>query len=113
MSNEQRPESGPAETVSDQATRYTTALNPLVGLRGRDLLDGAATVFQAAIKEPAVAAQQWLWFMGELGKIATGQAEHRPVAGDRRFADAAWQSSNLHRGLLQAYLAWGSAVDKF
>src|SRR5262249_41313234 len=29
------------------------------------------------------------------------------------FADAAWKSSNLHRGLLQAYLAWGSAVDTF
>jgi polyhydroxyalkanoate synthase len=113
MSNEPRPEPEQAETVSDQATRYTTALNPLVGLRGRDLLDAAATVFKAATNEPAVAARQWLGFMGELGKIATGQSDRSPQAGDKRFTDASWKSSNLHRGLLQAYLAWGSAVDKF
>jgi len=113
MSNEQRPQSDPAETVSDQAARNTLALNPLVGLRGLDLIDAASTVFKAATNEPAVAANQWLWFMGELGKIATGQSEHSPAAGDRRFADTTWKSSNLHRGLLQAYLAWGSAVDKF
>ena len=44
MSTESRLEPDPAETVSDQAARNTLALNPLVGLRGEDLLDGAATV---------------------------------------------------------------------
>jgi polyhydroxyalkanoate synthase len=64
-------------------------------------------------REPTIAAKQWLWFIGELSKIATGQSDRGPQAGDRRFADATWKSSNLHRGLLQAYLAWGSAVDAF
>ena len=107
------PRSGPdlAETVSDQAARNTLALNPLVGLRSEDLLAGAATVLKAVTNEPTIAANQWLWFIGELGKIATGQSDRGPQVGDRRFADAAWKSSNLHRGLLQAYLAWGSAVD--
>src|SRR5262249_52424268 len=27
--------------------------------------------------------------------------------------DATWKSSKLHHGLLQAYLAWGSAIEKF
>jgi len=109
------PRSGPdlAETVSDQAARNTLALNPLVGLRSEDLLAGAATVLKAVTNEPTIAANQWLWFIGELGKIATGQSDRGPQVGDRRFADAAWKSSNLHRGLLQAYLAWGSAVDTF
>src|SRR5262245_26626185 len=109
------PRSGPAEaeTVSDQAARNTLALNPLVGLRTQDLLDGAATVLKAVTNEPAVAARQWLRFLGELGQIATGQSDRSPEAGDRRFADATWKSSKLHRGLLQAYLAWGSAVDNF
>ena len=44
MSTEPRPEPDPPETVSDQAARNTLALNPLVGLRGEDLLDGVATV---------------------------------------------------------------------
>ena len=111
MSKEPRPEPDLAETVSDQAARNTLALNPLVGLRSEDLLAGAATVLKAVTNEPTIAANQWLWFIGELGKIATGQSDRGPQVGDRRFADAAWKSSNLHRGLLQAYLAWGSAVD--
>jgi polyhydroxyalkanoate synthase len=113
MSKEPRSEPDLAETVSDQAARNTLALNPLVGLRSEDLLAGAATVLKAVTNEPTIAADQWLWFIGELGKIATGQSDRGPQAGDRRFADAAWKSSNLHRGLLQAYLAWGSAVDTF
>jgi polyhydroxyalkanoate synthase subunit PhaC len=113
MSKEPRPEPDLAETVSDQAARNTLALNPLVGLRSEDLLAGAATVLKAVTNEPTIAANQWLWFIGELGKIATGQSDRGPQVGDRRFADAAWKSSNLHRGLLQAYLAWGSAVDTF
>src|SRR5262245_29613332 len=113
MSKEPRLEPDLAETVPDQAARSTLALNPLVGLRSQDLLDGAATVLKAITNEPTVAARQWLSFMGELGKIVAGQSERVAPAGDRRFADATWKSSNLHRSLLQAYLAWGSAVDSF
>ena len=111
MSDDQRPER--SETVSDQAVRHTLALNPLVGLRGQDLLDGLATVLKAFINEPTIAARQWLWFLDELGKIATGQSERSPEAGDKRFVDATWKGSKLHRGLLQTYLAWGSAIEKF
>jgi polyhydroxyalkanoate synthase len=113
MSTEQGPGPEPAEPVSDQAARYTLALNPLVGLRGWDLFDGAATLLKAATNEPTIAARQWLWFIGELGKIAIDQSERSPEAGDRRFADAAWKSSKVHRSMLQAYLAWGRALDKF
>jgi polyhydroxyalkanoate synthase len=113
MSKEERPGPEQAETVFDQAARNTIALNPLVGLRGQDLLDGAAIVLKAVTNEPAVAARQWLWFISELGKIAAGQSERSPATGDKRFADATWKTSNLHRSLLQAYLAWGSAVDTF
>jgi poly[(R)-3-hydroxyalkanoate] polymerase subunit PhaC len=113
MSREEHSGPEQAETVVDQAARNTLALNPLVGLRGQDLLDGAAIVLKAVTNEPAVAARQWLWFISELGKIAAGQSERSPATGDKRFADATWTTSNLHRSLLQAYLAWGSAVDAF
>jgi polyhydroxyalkanoate synthase subunit PhaC len=113
MNNPQGPQPEQAETVSDQAARHTLALNPLVGLRSQDLLDGTATLLRAITNEPAVAARQWLWYMEELSKILTGRSERGPAAGDKRFADATWTNSKLHRGLLQAYLAWGSALDRF
>jgi len=113
MSKEPRLEADLAGTVSDQAARSTLALNPLVGVRSQDLLDAAAIMLRAVMNEPTIAAKQWLWFVGELAKIATGQSDRSPQAGDRRFADPAWKSSNLYRGLLQAYLALGSAFDAF
>jgi polyhydroxyalkanoate synthase subunit PhaC len=97
--------------VSDDAARNTLALNPLVGVRGQDLMDSAGVMLKAMVNEPLVAASQWLLFVGELVKITTGQSERAPQAGDKRFADATWKSSTLHRGLLQAYLAWGDAIN--
>ena len=113
MSKEPRLEPDLAGTLTDQAARSTLALNPLVGLRSQDLFDAAATLIKAVTYDPTTAAKQWLWFVGELGKIVTGQSERASQAGDRRFVDPAWKSSKLHRSLLQTYLAWGSAVDTF
>jgi polyhydroxyalkanoate synthase len=101
------------DDVSDQAARNTLALNPLVGLRGKDLMDSANILLSAMVNEPRVAVSQWLSFLNELLKIATGESGQAPVPGDKRFADANWKSSTLHRGLLQAYLAWGNAINGF
>jgi polyhydroxyalkanoate synthase subunit PhaC len=113
MSKEPRLEPDLADSLTDQAARSTLELNPLVGLRSEDLFNATATLVKAVTYDPTTAVNQWLWFVSELGKIVTGQSDRAPQAGDRRFADPAWKSSNLHRSLLQAYLAWGSAVDAF
>ena len=101
------------DNVSDQAARNTLALNPLVGFRGKDLMDSAAVMLRAMVNEPGVAASQWLSFLTELLKIAAGESTRAPAAGDKRFADATWKSSSIHQGLLQAYLAWGEAINGF
>jgi polyhydroxyalkanoate synthase subunit PhaC len=100
-------------SMDEDQTRNTLALNPLVGLRGKDLADSANLVFKALATEPMVAANQWLAFLGEVGKIMAGESDRAPAAGDKRFGDAAWKTSGLHKRLLQTYLAWGAAVDKF
>jgi polyhydroxyalkanoate synthase len=87
------------------------ALNPLVGIRGQDLVDSAGILFKAVINEPRVATEQWLSFLGEMGSIVAGKSERAPKAGDRRFSDPTWKDSTLHSGLLKAYLAWGDAVS--
>jgi polyhydroxyalkanoate synthase len=101
------------DSLSDQAAGNTLALNPLIGLRGKDLTDSAAILMKAMVNEPIVAGGQWLSFLGELGKIGTGQSERGQQPGDKRFADATWKNSAAHRGLLQAYLAWGDALNGF
>jgi polyhydroxyalkanoate synthase subunit PhaC len=113
MSNQNSSETQTTDGMSEQASRHTVALNPLVGFRGKNLLDSAGIFFKAMIKEPQVAADKWLSFVGELSDIVVGKSERAPGAGDKRFVDPAWKTSPLHSGLLKAYLAWGEALDDF
>jgi len=113
MSTENREKIPPMEAISEDASRNTLALNPLVGITGQDLAGSAGVLFKAIVNEPKVAAEQWLSFLGELGSIVAGKSERAPQAGDRRFSDATWKESALHGGMLKAYLAWGDAVSGF
>ena len=45
-----------SNNVSDQAARNTLSLNPLVGVRGKDLMDSAATVPGGALRQPELPA---------------------------------------------------------
>jgi polyhydroxyalkanoate synthase subunit PhaC len=113
MGTEDSDKPSSLEGITDEASRNTLALNPLVGIRGQDLAESAGILFKAVVNEPKVAAEQWLSFLGELGSIVAGKSERAPQAGDRRFSDATWKESALHSGMLKAYLAWGDAVSGF
>ena len=104
---------GAPDAMAEEASKHTLALNPLVGLSSRDLYDAARAIFSAAVSHPEAAAQQWLTFVGELGKVATGDVSRKAEPGDKRFNDPAWKSSFIHKALLQSYLAWGEAVNGF
>src|SRR5262249_8503202 len=87
MSTEHQVDTEAADNLSDQASRHTLALNPLVGLRGTDLLDSAGILVKAMLNEPRVAIAQWLSFLGELTDIVGGKSERTPQPGDKRFSD--------------------------
>jgi polyhydroxyalkanoate synthase len=99
-----------AEQIADAAAENTLALNPLVGWRAEDMMQAAGTVMKALASSPQNVATQWMNFATEWGKIVTGQSELTPDPRDRRFADPAWKTSNLHKALAQSYMAWGKAV---
>jgi poly[(R)-3-hydroxyalkanoate] polymerase subunit PhaC len=102
-----------SDSISDQASRSTLALNPLVGFSTQDLVDSSIILLNAIAREPAVAVNQFLGFLGEMGNVVSGKSERKPEAGDKRFVDKTWKDSAVHRGLLQVYLAWGDSVNKF
>jgi polyhydroxyalkanoate synthase len=95
--------------IREQAAANTLAANPLVGVRGEDLLDAMRLLFGQVTTHADVAAQQYIAFLGELGRIAAGASELAPGAADKRFADPAWKQSHAYRTLAQCYLAWGGA----
>jgi polyhydroxyalkanoate synthase subunit PhaC len=113
MNAENREQVPLVEGISEDASRNTLALNPLVGIRGQDIVDSAGVLFKALVNEPKVATEQWLSFLAELGSIVAGKSGRTPQAGDRRFSDATWKESSLHSGMLKAYLAWSDAVSGF
>src|SRR5258705_587903 len=99
--------------LREQAAQNTLAANPLVGIRLEDILDSARLLFGQMLSSPGVAAREYLHFLGELGRIATGGSELAPDAKDKRFADSAWKDSAIYRALAQCYLAWGGALNRF
>src|SRR5258705_10399112 len=103
MSTDNHGQTPPMEGISEDASRNTLALNPLVGITGQDLADSAGVLFKAMVNEPKVAAEQWLSFLGELGAIAGGKSERVPKAGDRRFSAPKWKEGGVPSGFRKAY----------
>jgi polyhydroxyalkanoate synthase subunit PhaC len=101
------------DDIHQQASEHTLAANPLVGIRGQDIFESARMLLGKMAANPAVAARQYLSFLGELGRIVTGGSELAPDPKDKRFADPAWKDSFPYRALAQIYLAWGSALSGF
>jgi polyhydroxyalkanoate synthase len=82
------------------------------GGRGRFVAPGAAVSVAAGLARRPDRAVRRVGHLGaELARVAGGRSEIRPAKRDRRFGDAAWQSSWLFRRLMQAYLAAGETVD--
>ena len=94
------------EDLQRQASESTLGLNPVVGIRGKDLLTSARMVLTQAIKQPLHSAKHVTHFAFELKNVLLGQSELTPEEGDRRFADPAWSQNPLYRRYLQTYLVW-------
>jgi len=94
------------EDLKRQASENTLGLNPVVGIRGKDLLTSARMVLAQALKQPFHSARHVAHFGLELKNVVLGQSKLKPEDGDRRFADPAWSQNPLYRRYLQTYLAW-------
>src|ERR1044072_1518075 len=88
---------GANSDIREQAAQHTLAANPLVGVRGQDILDSARLLIGQILSNPVVATQQYLTLLAELGRIAPGASELAPDATDRRLAAPAWRESATYR----------------
>nr|WP_017678528.1 class II poly(R)-hydroxyalkanoic acid synthase [Pseudomonas chengduensis] len=94
------------EDLKRQASENTLGLNPVIGIRGKDLLTSARMVLSQALKQPFHSAKHVAHFGLELKNVMLGQSALKPEDGDRRFTDPAWSQNPLYRRYLQTYLAW-------
>src|SRR5262252_2428522 len=103
----------PEHDIREQAAAHTLAANPLVGVRGEDLVASARLLLGEMLNNPAVAMRQSMALVAEFGRIAIGSSVLAPDPKDRRFADSAWKDNAAYRALAQTYLAWGNALYQF
>jgi polyhydroxyalkanoate synthase subunit PhaC len=99
--------------IREQAAAHTLAANPLVGVRGEDILRSARLLLAEIFNHPGAAVRQYMALLAELGRIATGSSELAPDPKDRRFADPAWRDNAVYRALAQGYFAWANALYRF
>ncbi len=96
--------------LQETAARSTLAVNPLIGLRRRDILDAAATLLSGVVRHPRSLSAQGVNLAREIVRVAIGRSTLAADAGDRRFADPAWAENRALQRLLQAYLALGKSL---
>ena len=94
------------DDLKHQASENTLGLNPVVGLRRKDLLASARMVLTQTLKQPLHSARHVAHFGVELKNVLFGTSELQPAADDRRFNDPAWSQNPLYKRYLQTYLAW-------
>src|SRR5262249_46811022 len=99
--------------IREQAAAHTLAANPLVGVRGEDLVASARLLLGEMFNNPALAVRQYVALLAEFGRITTGGSVLAPDPKDRRFADPAWKDNAVYRALAQVYIAWGNALYGF
>ncbi|MDU9391646.1 class II poly(R)-hydroxyalkanoic acid synthase [Pseudomonas sp. zfem002] len=94
------------DDLQRQASENTLGLNPVIGLRRKDLLTSARMVLRQAIRQPLHSAKHVAHFGMELKDVIFGKSALQPEGDDRRFNDPAWSQNPLYRRYLQTYLAW-------
>jgi poly[(R)-3-hydroxyalkanoate] polymerase subunit PhaC len=100
-----------ARALVEDAARNTLAANPLVGVRGRDVVAAATTLAGRLAGNPRALAGRYAKLAGEVARIAAGRSLLAPAQGDRRFTDAAWTGNAVFRRMLQSYVALGKTLD--
>jgi polyhydroxyalkanoate synthase len=94
------------DELQRQASENTLGLNPVIGIRRKDLLSSARTVLRQAVRQPLHSAKHVAHFGLELKNVLLGKSSLAPESDDRRFNDPAWSQNPLYRRYLQTYLAW-------
>ena len=94
------------DDLKSQASENTLGVNPVIGIRGKDILSAARLVLRQAVKQPFHSVKHAAHFGIELKNVLLGQSELQPEPGDRRFVDPAWSQNPLYKRYLQTYLSW-------
>jgi polyhydroxyalkanoate synthase len=101
-----------SRALAERSIAHTLAANPLVGVRGRDVVASAASLLRQLGRQPQVVSRNYAKLLAESARIATGHSQLAAAPGDKRFADPAWGGNAMFRRVLQSYVALCGSLDR-
>lgn len=101
------------DRLTETAARNTLAINPIIGISKQDFVDAAKVLVGSAIKKPVRAVKHFRAYVKALGIVVKGESDLAADPKDKRFADPAWQTSPIHRRLMQAHATTGAEFARY
>ncbi len=101
------------DDLKRQASENTLALNPVIGLRSKDILSSARMILTQTLRQPLHSARHSAQLGLELGRVLLGRSSLAPEPEDKRFTDPTWSKNPLYRRYLQTYLAWRKELHEW
>ncbi|MET0152173.1 MAG: alpha/beta fold hydrolase, partial [Candidatus Binatia bacterium] len=93
------------QDAAERSMISAMAVNALVSMDRSQILSAAGRLAARAAMDPGLLARRGLGLAREIVEIVVGRSERAPEAGDRRFADPAFEKHPGYHRLMQAYLA--------
>jgi len=93
------------QEAAERSMISAMAVNALVSMDRSQILAAAGRLAARAATDPGLLARRGLGLAREIAEIVVGRSERAPEAGDRRFADPAFEKHPAYRRLMQGYLA--------
>jgi len=100
-------------SLEDAAARNTLAVSPFLGIRMADLGEGVQAMLSTVTKESANAARHLLSGTKAVVQAIKGHSSYTPDPKDKRYADPAWQTSAIHKRLMQSHATLYQGLTKY
>ena len=99
------------DEIGNQAAETPTALNPMIGVRGAELVKSLGVVMAHAARQPAPFAKHVGNYSKDLFNILKGDSDIAPDPKDRRFKDPTWKYNPVYKRGLQSWLAMRKGLE--
>ncbi len=101
------------DNVQQEAAELTSALNPILGVDSKSIMNSWMDIFSMATKSPSSVMDFNMSLGSKMMGVMTNKTVYEPSKKDKRFKDEAWQSVPTYNYLMQSYLALQESLEEW
>jgi len=102
-----------AESSIEESAESSSALNPMLGINSKSIMDSWMDIFSMAKKSPSSVMDFNISLGNKMMGIMSNKTVFEPRKKDKRFKDDAWQSIPTYNYLMQSYLALQESLSEW